>query len=150
MRVKVDLYKESGKWAYGGVVDVDESIPMSDPRHLQDLVDKQDFVQDGTFAHHYVAVTHLDSYDSDPAAYFCQALYVPGRFAKLRRSPPPAGPDPSLAKPALPSVEALKDALRGTGWLTHGQAREVAGYLHAWLSAGPTAPAPPYLGNPGA
>lgn len=85
MKVNVNLFKPSGKWAYGGVVDVDERYPCWSDEHLQDLVDKQDFVVDGTFKHYDVVVTHRDDYDQDPSSYFCQAMWPGFKFAGLRK-----------------------------------------------------------------
>lgn len=86
MKVNVNLYKPSGKWAYGGVVDVDERFPLWSSEHRQDLVDKQDIVADGAFANYTVVVSHRDDYDDDPSQYFCQALYPIGAFLGYRKS----------------------------------------------------------------
>lgn len=85
MKVNVNLFKLSGKWAYGGVVDVDESIPFGSYEHKQDLVDKQDFVVDGAFDSYVVVVMHRDDYDTDPSQYFCQAVYKVGAFSGHRK-----------------------------------------------------------------
>lgn len=85
MKVNVNLFKPSGKWAYGGVVDVDERYPYWSAEHHQDLVDKQDFVVDGTFENYTVVVTHREDYDQDPSHYFCQALWSGREFAGLRK-----------------------------------------------------------------
>lgn len=85
MKVNVDLFKPSGKWAYGGIVDVDESIPSWSPAHRQDIVNKQDFVTDGTFDDYVVVVTHREDYCCDPSPYFCQQMHPVGRFAGMRK-----------------------------------------------------------------
>lgn len=86
MKVNVNLFKpNSGKWAYGGIVDVDERYSMWSDEHLQDLVDKQDFVTDGAFEDYVVVVTHREDYDTDPSKYFCQAMWPGYRFNGLRK-----------------------------------------------------------------
>lgn len=85
MKVNVNLFKASGKWAYGGVVDVDESLPFWTEAHRQDIVNKQDFVVDGAFADHLVVVSHRDDYDKDPSSYFCQYAWPAGSFFGIRK-----------------------------------------------------------------
>lgn len=91
MKVNVDLFKPSGKWAYGGVVDVDESFPIWSSDHKQDLVNKQKFVVDGSFDDYIVVVTHREDYDQDPSPYFCQQLYPVGSFKHFRKRFVPDG-----------------------------------------------------------
>lgn len=86
MKVNVNLFKPSGKWAYGGVVDVDTRIPMFNDNHLRNLVSAQDFVAPGAFEDHLVVVTHRDDYDQDPSPYFCQAAYAIGRFTDILKT----------------------------------------------------------------
>lgn len=85
MKVNVNLFKPSGKWAYGGIVEVNENLKLWTEAHKQDIIDKQDFVVDGTFDHYTVVVTHREDYDRDPSLYFCQQLYPAGAFAGLRK-----------------------------------------------------------------
>lgn len=85
VQVKVDLYKASGKWAYGGLVSVPFYMSLGSVEHKQALIDNQHFVQDGAFEYHTVVVSHLDSYDNDPRQYFFQHLYHPGAFTGLRK-----------------------------------------------------------------
>lgn len=90
MKVNVNLFKPSGKWAYGGVVDVDETLYLWDDAHTQDIVNKQDFVVDGAFDDYIVVVTHPDNYETIPTTYFCQHLYPRGAFAGFRKKITPA------------------------------------------------------------
>ena len=85
MKVNVNLFKESGKWSNGGVVEVDEGFHLWTDGHKQDIVNKQDFVVDGTFDHYVVVVTHRENYDMDPSPYFCQQMYPIGAFTGLRK-----------------------------------------------------------------
>lgn len=85
VQLKVDLYKASGKWAYGGLVTVPIDHLLGSAEHKQALVDNQHFVLDGVFAGYIVVVTHLDSYDNDPRQFFFQHLYPQGAFAGLRK-----------------------------------------------------------------
>lgn len=86
MKVNVNLFKESGKWAYGGVVEIDADTFVNRGVHMQALVDSQDFVNDGTFDHYAVVVTHRESYETDPSETgFCQALYSAGAFRGMRK-----------------------------------------------------------------
>ena len=85
VQLKVDLYKASGKWAYGGLVSVPFDNWLGSAEHKQALVDNQHFVQDGAFDDYIVVVAHLDSYDADPRQYFFQHLYPQGAFVGLRK-----------------------------------------------------------------
>lgn len=86
MKVNVNLFKpHSGKWAYGGVVDVNADCQLWTVEHMQDIIDKQDFVIDGTFDYYTVVVTHREDYDTDPSPYFCQRLYPVGAFIGFRK-----------------------------------------------------------------
>lgn len=86
MKVNVNLYNHaSGKWKYGGVVEVDETIPAFSPEHKQDIVNKQDFITDGAFDHYVVVVQHRDDYNEDPSNYFCQWMYRVGAFEGIRK-----------------------------------------------------------------
>ncbi|MBI5270675.1 MAG: hypothetical protein HY856_13470 [Burkholderiales bacterium] len=86
MKVNVNLFTPSGKWKYGGIVQLNEKNQLGDSAHKQELIDNQNFVVDGTFDHYIVVVTHRDDYDADPSPYFCQQLYPVGAFAGMRKT----------------------------------------------------------------
>lgn len=82
--VQVNLFKPSGKWAYGGQVSIPFDCEHDDQATKQALIDNQSFVVDGAFADYVVAVTHID-YELDPRQYFFQRLYPLGAFAGMTK-----------------------------------------------------------------
>lgn len=80
MKVNVNLFAPSGKWKYGGVVELSEQHPMWSVEFRQEVVQNQQFVSPGTFDHYAVVITHRDNYDEDPSQYFCQGMWPAGTF----------------------------------------------------------------------
>lgn len=80
MKVNVNLFKPSGKWAYGGVVELSERFQMWTPDFKAEVLEKQDFACATAFYGHTVVITHRDDYDTDPSSYFCQGAWAPGTF----------------------------------------------------------------------
>lgn len=83
MKVNVNLFKPSGKWYAGGVVDVDESHYYWSQEHRQDIINKQQITHN--FDGFVVVVTHRDDYDQGPSQYFCQMMYPAGKFDGMRK-----------------------------------------------------------------
>lgn len=81
MRVNVNLFKTTGKWAYGGEVTIREHNPHWSISHKLDILRAQNFVGNSAFQDHVVVVTHRDDYDTSPSTYFCQRMYPPGAFS---------------------------------------------------------------------
>ncbi len=80
MKVNVNLFKPSGKWAYGGVVELSEQFEMWNDGFKAEVLANQDFVARTAFYGHTVVITHREDYDTDPSHYFCQGLWAPGTF----------------------------------------------------------------------
>lgn len=86
IKVNVNLFSESGKWKYGGIVEL-SGYHLWTSEFKQELVNNQNFVADGVFDHYFVVVTHRDDYDTDPSPYFCQHMFKPGSFGLYRKEP---------------------------------------------------------------
>lgn len=80
MKVNVNLFKPSGKWAYGGVVEVSEKHQFWTLAFRREVVTNQKFVNQGAFDSYAVVITHRDDYDTDPSNYFCQSMWEAGTF----------------------------------------------------------------------
>lgn len=80
MKINVNLFSASGKWKYGGVVEVSGTHPFWSPEFKREVQANQDFVTSNTFEHYAVVITHRDDYDADPSHYFCQAMWREGEF----------------------------------------------------------------------
>lgn len=80
MKINVNLFTESGKWKYGGIVEVSGEHPLWSLRFLREVLANQNFVTNGTFEHYTVVITHRDDYDTDPSHYFCPAMWKLGSF----------------------------------------------------------------------
>lgn len=81
MKLNVNLFKPSGKWAYGGIAEVSEKHQFWTPEFRQEVMDNQNFVVRSAFASYFVVITHRDDYDTDPSSFFAQAMWKPGEFA---------------------------------------------------------------------
>jgi hypothetical protein len=86
MLLLVNLFKASGKWYAGGLVNVSEQHAIYDLEFRQELVDNQDFVVDGAFDEFIVVITHTESYETEDTKNFYQHLYPIGTFKGFRRS----------------------------------------------------------------
>ena len=82
IKLNVNLFKPSGKWAYGGAVEVSGALDFSTRYFRNEVMNNQDFVVPEAFADYYVVITHRDDYDTDPSQYFAQAMWPPGRFTR--------------------------------------------------------------------
>lgn len=80
MKVNVNLFAVSGKWKYGGVVEVSEKNPYWMTEFRREVIANQQFVSKSAFLTHTVVITHRDDYDTDPSHYFCQAAWPAGHF----------------------------------------------------------------------
>jgi len=78
VKLNVNLFKPSGKWAYGGVVEVSEKHAFWTPEFRTEVIKNQDFVQPSAFIDHAIVITHRDDYDTDPSHYFAQCMWPNG------------------------------------------------------------------------
>lgn len=90
VQIRVDFYKESGKWYSGGTVDVGDARLWQGPKFKQAIVDNQHILVDGwvndTF---YVVTNGLPENSSNPEyREFSMALFKPGVFAGMVRKLP--------------------------------------------------------------
>ena len=75
MKVKVNFYKQSGKWYAGGIVDIGNVSVHSTNALEQAIVDNQGILMDGWQGQYYVVVDNVSDDDD-----FCMRLYVAKAF----------------------------------------------------------------------
>lgn len=80
MKVNVNLFAQSGKWKYGGVVEISEQNNFWSNEFKREVIVNQNFATSNAFAEYIVVITHRDDYDEDPSHYFCQRLWGVGEF----------------------------------------------------------------------
>lgn len=80
MKVNVNLFAPTGKWQYGGIVEVSENHAFWSVELRREVLANQKFVMPGTFENYAVVITHRDDYDTDPSPYFCQGMWPAGTF----------------------------------------------------------------------
>lgn len=81
--LRMDLYNPgSGKWKYGGEVEISGKHHIWDSALLQELVNNQKFVVDGTLAHYDVVLSEPDALmDNQSYNGFYHQLFKAGTFA---------------------------------------------------------------------
>lgn len=77
--IRVDFYKDSGKWYSGGKVKV--SHHLFEEEFKQDIVDNQSILHDG-WQGRFIVVT--DNIGDDP--YFAKAVFHLGEFSGVKKS----------------------------------------------------------------
>lgn len=85
--LKFDLYKESGKWKYGGECTIDSEIaPWEYYQVLSDIDENQNEVVKGTIAsgEYHVVISMVDDFDYSEFKYqFYQMLFTPQQVQEL-------------------------------------------------------------------
>lgn len=89
LKVQFDLYKESGKWKYGGISELDPTIPpWEHTKLIRDLEEKQSEVVVGTITSgdFYLVLSMIDDIDYDQFQYhFYQMLFTPSQIKGMFR-----------------------------------------------------------------
>lgn len=80
IKLKVDLYKPSGKWAYGDYVNVSGKYNIWDDEFKQEIVHNQSFVTSTAFKNYIVVVSHSEEFENSNETGFYQQLYPVGSF----------------------------------------------------------------------
>lgn len=86
MKIHVNLYKPSGKWAYGDLVEISGLFPVYDPAFKQELINNQNFVLDGVFEDHIVVTSHTEEWMHNDEPGFYNHLWFAGSFGGLRKA----------------------------------------------------------------
>lgn len=78
MKIKVDLFKtNSGKWAYGDIVDIGDAKPWNREEFVKAIINNQHFVVPSALTSGgYIVVTDNVN-DND---HFAKGLYFPNEF----------------------------------------------------------------------
>lgn len=88
IKLQVDLFdSRSGKWKYGGVVEVSGKYHLWEDEYMQELIDNQKFVVAGTFQYYTVVVTHTEEFNASNRPGFYTQLYPVGRFTAFVETP---------------------------------------------------------------
>lgn len=89
LKVKFDLFKESGKWKYGGVSELDPTIPpWEHSKLIQDLEERQEEVVLGviTSGNYYLVISMIEDIDYNQFQYyFYQMLFTPQQIMGMFR-----------------------------------------------------------------
>ena len=85
MKLRVDLYKPSGKWAYGGIVEISGKHALWSDEFRQELIENQEFVADGTFDDRIVVTAHTEEWERSDEPGFYQQLFLAGSFNGMRK-----------------------------------------------------------------
>lgn len=87
--IRVDFYKvSSGKWKYGGEVNIGKARMWSREDYLQAIVDNQEIIHDGWQEHEeFMVVTDDTSYNWSRPDYheFNKAIFMPHKFKGIKR-----------------------------------------------------------------
>lgn len=87
MKIRVDFFRESGKWYEGGIVDIgDAKLWKGDIQ--QAIVDNQEILKDGWQNQDYFYVTTRDlpeTYDDPEYKEFFIHLFAPHKFRGLKK-----------------------------------------------------------------
>lgn len=78
-KIRVDFFRESGKWYSGGEVKVNHLL--FEDEFKQDIVDNQEILHDG-WQGSYIVVTD----DVEDDGLFSKAVFLPSQFKYLRKN----------------------------------------------------------------
>lgn len=79
--IRFDIWRASGKWAYGGTVEISGKYRIWDEELKDEIVANQTEVVDGAFLDATVTIRDLDKYDPDPTyTHFYTHMFRPGAF----------------------------------------------------------------------
>ena len=84
VKLKVVFYKQTGKWAYEGIVDVGDMKPYKDDV-LQAIRDNQDIIIKGHEKDFHIVVDNAEELtpEEGKAGLFCKRLYLWWGFSDL-------------------------------------------------------------------
>lgn len=87
MKIRVDWFKDSGKWYSGGLVEIGETM-IWQPEFKQAIVDNQDELLDTWVDHeYYVVCSNTKEQDDDPEFKgFHHVLFKPDAFAGMKKA----------------------------------------------------------------
>lgn len=87
MVIRVDWYKESGKWYCGQELEIGDAKLWQGERFLQAIVDGQTELVDSWPGDFHVVTGDLQKYDDDPNyTDFSHALFGAGRWVGMQKS----------------------------------------------------------------
>ena len=73
IKLKVNIFKSSGKWYEGHILEIDESVKLWDDEFKRQIV--RQCTLKGINPDFTWVITHLDEYENDPTAqYFYQCM----------------------------------------------------------------------------
>jgi len=68
IKVGVDLYKDSGKWKYSGIVEIPDRKFINSSLY-DDIIKHQDFLIPGAIEYYYMVVSNVDENGVFPRLY---------------------------------------------------------------------------------
>lgn len=81
MKIRVDFYKDTGKWYEGGIVDIGDTPGWNTDAVKQAIVNHQNIMGDNWGRdYYYVVVDNVDDNDD-----FCKRLFPQGAFRGIAR-----------------------------------------------------------------
>lgn len=88
MFIQIDWFKESGKWGYGGEIEIKDNTYLWSDDFKQQIVNNQDIIQDGwqesDYWHVLTSDTHADSLSPNYRGFF-KYYFAPGSFKGVKR-----------------------------------------------------------------
>lgn len=87
MKIRIDWYKESGKWYAGEEIEISGNYHIWEEEFLQEIVDNQNQLIDGWQADQFIVVTgDLQKYAEDRNYQkFYHQLFPQGRFLGIKK-----------------------------------------------------------------
>ena len=87
MKIRIDWYKESGKWYAGEEIEISGNYRIWEEEFLQEIVDNQNQLIEGWQGDQFIVVTgDLQKYDEDPNYdKFYHQLFPQGRFLGIMK-----------------------------------------------------------------
>lgn len=85
--IRIDLYNPgSGKWKYGGLVNISGIHYLWEDELLQEIVNNQGIVVDNALTHYDIVISEPDNLRNDPSYNgFYNQLFKAGTFSGLSR-----------------------------------------------------------------
>jgi hypothetical protein len=88
MFIQIDWYRETGKWAYGGEIEIGDGTFLWHNDFKQQIVNNQNIINDGwqdsDYYHVVVSDTHADSLSPNYRGFF-KHYFPPGSFNGIRQ-----------------------------------------------------------------
>ena len=86
MKIKIDFYREGGKWYSGGTVDIENVKLWEVEKFKQTIVNNQNCLTDGWQGNYFVVTQDLPEHDKNPEyTDFYYRLFHPHEFYGIRK-----------------------------------------------------------------